>query len=440
MPDIDEVIGQRFRQLAGEDLPVPPTAGVVRRGNQRQRRAQGNAVAAFVAIAIVALGASQLARSVTRTPQSTQHQRRQHGLGLCTAAPSSALLRELNARALPLSSQSGVTPIALWRSGKVIYVQTTVPGFHGIAEESVATGKVLSRILALPEGYSGPQGGLGPADELVWTDSYSTHGGESYGLTPVRSWSPTRGLATLEPADQHGDALSAPSFSPGGKLAAWEQADGSAQEIVEANLATGAVDVIFRGYLGPPVFVGAVLAWPVADNPSGQPSHLVAMNAVFFPASKLIPVPQSLRAAGNGALMGSGAAGSWQMPISLIASSGTAVAYFSTDLTELFYSSSPSQPARLVVRLADDTFAPGTLTLGYGYVGWSTASAASSLASTSSLAATEVVSDGSLFGDGEDVFVEQALPPKTSGRAEWHLVTGSAIATLRCAPPASDSR
>jgi hypothetical protein len=440
MPDLDEVLEQRFRRLAAEELPVPPTAAVVRRGRQRRRRARGTAVAAIAAVAIIALGASQLARSVARAPQATQQHRRQQGSALCTAAPSSALARELNARALPLSSQTGVTPIALSRDGTVIYVQTTVPGFHGIAAESVATGKVVTRIQALPQSYSGPQGGLGPAGELVWTNSYSTPGDQSYGLTPVRSWSPGTGKpTTLEPAGRNGDALSAPAFSPGDKLAAWEQADGSAQEIVEANLATGAVDVIARGHLGPPVFVGTALAWPVADNRSGQPSHLVAMNAALFPASQLIAVPRSLRGAGDGALMGSGPAGSWQMPISLIASNGTAVAYFSTDLTELFYSSSPSQPARLVLRLADNNFAPGTLTLGHGYLGWNTASAVSSVASTSSLAATEVVSGGSLFGDGQDVLVAQALPPKTSRRAEWHLVTASAIAALRCAHPASGS-
>jgi hypothetical protein len=441
MPDLDEVLERRFRRLAGEELPVPPTAAVVRRGSQRRRRARGRAVAAIVAVAIIALGASQLARSAARTPQATQQHRRQQSPALCIAAPSSALVRELNGQALPLSLQSGVTPIALSRDGTAIYVQTTVPGFHGIAVESVATGKVLTRIQALPQNYSSPQGGVGPAGELVWTNSYSTPGDQSYGLTAVRSWSPRTGkLTTLEPAGQHGDALSPPVFSPGDKLAAWEQADGSTQEIVEANLATEAVDVIARGHLGPPVFVGTALAWPVADDPSGQPSHLVAMDAVFFPASQLIAVPRSLRAAGDGALMGSGPAGSWPMPISLIASNGTAVAYFSADLTELFYSSSPSQPARLVLRLAGNTFAPGALTLGYGYLGWSTASAASSLASTSSLAATEIVSGGSLFGDGEGVLVAQALPPKTSRRAEWHLVTASAIAALRCAHPAGGSR
>jgi hypothetical protein len=398
-------------------------------------------MAAIAAVAVIALGASQLARSAGRTPQVTRQHRHQQGPALCTAAPSSALVRQLNARALPLSSQTGVTPIALSRDGTVIYVQTTVPGFRGIAAESLATGEVLTRIQALPQNYSGSQGGLGPAGELVWTNSYSTPGDQSYGLTPVRSWSPRTGkLTTLEPAGQHGGALSAPAFSPGGKLAAWEQADGSTQEIVEANLAAGAVAVIARGHLGPPVFVGTTLAWPVADNPSGQPSHLVARNAALFPASQPIAVPRSLRGAGDGALMGSGPAGSWQLPISLIASNGTAVAYFSADLTELFYSSSPSQPARLLLRLTDNAFAPGSLTLGYGYLGWSTASAAGSLAGTSVLAATEVVSTGSLFGNGAAVLVGRALPPKTSRRAAWHLVTASAIAAIRCAHPASSSR
>ncbi|HXW43158.1 MAG TPA: hypothetical protein VEL03_00115 [Streptosporangiaceae bacterium] len=445
MPELDDMIGQRFGRLAGEELPVPPTAAVVRRGRQRRQRARGKAAAAVAAAVVIALGVTQLARSAARTPQvTTPHHRGHQSAGLCTAAPSSELRRELAGQPLPLSSQTAVTPIALSRDGTVIYVQTTVPGFRGIASESLATGDVLTDIQALPQDYSGPQGGLGPAGELIWTNSYSTHGGESYGLTQVRYWSPRAGKVTvtaLEPAGQTGDALSGPVFAePGNKLAAWEQADGSTQEIVEANLVTGAVDVIARGRLGPPVFVGTALVWPVADNPSGQPSHLVAMNAGLFPASQQITVPRALRAAGDGVLMGSGPAGSWPLPISLIASNGTATAYFSTNLTELFYSPSPSQPARLVLRLAGNNFEAGPPVLGDGYLGWTTDSAAIFLASTSSFAAVQVASGGSLFGAGDDVLVGQAQPPKTSRRAEWHLVSTSAIATLQCASTAAGSR
>jgi len=79
-----------------------------------------------------------------------------------------------------------------------MYVQTTALGFHGIAEESVATGRILIKIDPLPADYGGAAGGLGPD-----------------------GWSPrTRKVTTLEPAGQHGGALSPPVFfDPGHELA-----------------------------------------------------------------------------------------------------------------------------------------------------------------------------------------------------------------------------
>ena len=132
-----------------------------------------------------------------------------------------------------------------------------------------------SRSTPLPADYGGAAGGLGPDGQLIWTNSYSTFGGEGFAFTPVRLWSPrTRKVTTLEPAGQHGGALSPPVFfDPGHELAAWEQADGSQQEIVEFNLATGATDVVARGYVGPPVFVGdafgsGYLGWTTASASS----------------------------------------------------------------------------------------------------------------------------------------------------------------------------
>jgi hypothetical protein len=319
-----------------------------------------------------------------------------------------------------------------------LYVQTTTRSFRGIAEESRRTGAILAKIEPLPSNYGRAQGGLGPNGALIWTGT----GNASGGVTPVRMWSPRIGKVTsLEPAGQHGAALTPPVFSgPGNNFAAWELADGSQQEIVEANLGTGVTGVVARGHLGPPVFVGNALVWPASDNPSGHPAHLVAVSAASFPARQAIAVPMSLRAASENVVSTIGDPSLGVAQPSLSTSYGGAVAYLSADLKKLYYSPSPSQPARLVVRApaGGSTFTPGELSLGPGYLGWETASAESYLASTHSLAAARIVNGtttwGGLQGLGNNIVVETFAPNKDQQHlSQFHLVSGSTIGALTCA-------
>jgi hypothetical protein len=434
----EDMVDRLFGELAATQLPVPAPASIVARGRQRRRRARALAIAApasLIALAVVVAAIGELPGSHPASQSAASQP--VSGRAVCTAAPTAALTIEFRDR-LALSSEPAVTPIAVSPDGSSVYVETATGGYPVIAEESLRMGAILRQITALLPHYEGAQGGLGPGGELIWTSTYGTYGGESYAYTPMMAWSPRTGQrVTLEPAGQHGGAMSAPVFF-NQAIAAWEQSDGSQQEIVEANLGTGRTDVIARGFFGPPVFVGRVLVWPVASHADGPASHLAARNADVFPARQPVAVPVQLRAAGHASLMGSSSQGSWSTPIGLIASSGPATAYISADLTELFYSPSPGQPARLVLKLrGGNAFAPG-LAIGDGYLGWTVNGDGSYLASTTSLAAARITTFGTVTGLGADYVIVGGSPTsKLSGLRQFHFFSAATVQALRCARPVS---
>jgi hypothetical protein len=424
MPDYDDLIRSGFQQLAGAQLPEPSTSAVVRRGTQRRRRSRGTqAVSAVAAVAIIAVGAGQLGgpAAKTRPPAATPgHAGRARAL--CTAAPSAALTAELS-RPRPIGQWHQNYPIAMSPSDPAtVYVQTDTPAFRGIAAEDVVTGAILAHILSLPATEMGlVSGAVGPAGELVWANMFSNAGNDNMTWTPMHLWSPrTRLVRQLEPRGQTGGAMSAPVFIDG-QVAAWLQANGRSREVVEANVTTGVVRVIARGYLGAPVLVGNnTLVWPVSSRPLGQPSRLVASEAGVFPAEP-VAVPPALRAAGSA---------------NLIASSGLATAYVSANLKELYYSPSPDLPARLVRRLgAGYYFASAPPVLGPGYLGWRSGQA-SYLASTASLAVAKVSAFGAEQADGSYIWVLLWTGSKTAPHS-WRLVSAATVKALTCAGAAA---
>ena len=266
-------------------------------------------------------------------------------------------------------------------------METTTRGFHGIAAESTRTGAILTRIERLPPDVDGAQGTLAPDGDVVWMNTYHSTTG-SPGTSAVQVWSPqTRTVTALEPPGQRTGALSAPVLSgTSGTFAAWEQ--------------------------------GAASAFVAGRDPQ-SPSTLVAVNAATFPSHGRVAVPRALQAAGSA---------------SLIASDGADVAYSSPDETNLFFSPSPSQPARLVFRLRDgNTFTPGGLAFGAGYLSWETASAASYLASLRDLAVAAVPGLSAVVAVGSDIIIESWYGSKTQRRMHMRLLTQSVISGLKCA-------
>ncbi len=208
----DDVLERLFGELAATDVPVPPPGRVVARGRQRRRRARVQ-VLAGTAAAVALLGLAVTELTGARAPAQSPTGPHAKALAVCPAAPDPALTAELQ-RALPTAGQTGLTVIALSPDGSTAYVLTTTHGFHGIAQESVATGAIVRTIEALPVSYDGAIGDVGPNGDLVWFDIHSSYGGENGDTTSMQLWSPGTGTVTeLEPAGQHSGALSAPVFS-----------------------------------------------------------------------------------------------------------------------------------------------------------------------------------------------------------------------------------
>jgi hypothetical protein len=436
MPDSD-VLDRLFGELANTDLPVPAPASVAARGRQRRRRVRGRAVIAVAAVALVVVGGTQLPR-LRETPASvSQHTQP----AICAAGPDAALAAELG-RALPAGQQQSVSVIALSPNHAVIYLMTTTAGFHGVVAESMATGAISLKItpVSLLPSVNSAQGGLGPNGEVVYTMTQSLPSGPIdsnvlvWSPTPLPSWMASRNIGQMVPLGiANEEALSAPVFSGRlNQLVAWEAPganyDSPTRKIVEADLLTGAVEVIGSGYVGAPVFVGSDLVWPVASSATGA-THLDAMNASAFPARRRVPVPLPLRNAGSA---------------TVIASSGGATVYASAGLTKLFYSPSLSQPARQVLGLPPGSYlVPGGLAVGPGYLAWNTSAAASYVASAKSLATARItdgaVTWGGLQGVGSDVLASTSAHPK-SGPRSLYLLSGSVIDGLTCAQPARAPR
>jgi hypothetical protein len=432
MPDSD-LLDRLFGELANTDLPVPAPGSVVARGRQRRRRARGRAViAAAAAVAVAVVGITQFPRLRGGPASVSQHTQ----AAICAAAPSAALNAELK-RPLPAIEQQSVSVIALSANHRVLYVMTSTPGWRGIAAESVATGAITDITMAsLPSEFLSAQGGLGPDGALVFNTNYSYNG--TSGTATVAVWSPRTipwshfgQLGILVPPGGVAPALSGPVLGgPAHQLVAWEagmSGKGVGRKIVEADLLTGATDVIASGYVGAPVFVGSDLVWPVASSATG-PTHLVAVSASAFPAQQpvAVPLPLPLRKAGTA---------------TVIASSGGATIYASAGLTRLFYASSLSQPARQVLQLRPGNYlVPGSLAVGPGYLAWDTSAAASYVASAKSLAAARVTdgsaSWGGVQGLGSDVLASSSAHPK-SGPRSLYLLSGSVIDRLGCGQPVS---
>jgi hypothetical protein len=429
-----DVLDRLFGELATADLPVPASGRVVARGRQRRRRARGRVVIAAAAVAVIVAGVTQFPRLNEATPAVGQHSQP----GVCVAAPNPALNSELS-RALPASQQQSVSVFAVSPNGAILYLQTTTAGFHGIAAESVATGAILQRIspFAVMPNYSGVWGGLGPNGEVVWSGGFTPSNGAEiwtnvivWSPRPLPSWmarEPTMNQSiAIGIPNQDTETLSAPVFSGrSDQLVAWEapgaQYGSPMRKIVEADLLTGVTAVVASGYVGAPVFVGGALVWPVAST-SGGPYHLVAASASTFPARQRVAVPLPLRKAGAA---------------TAIASSGGATVYASADLTKLFYSPSLSQPARQVLTEPNGSYlAPGGLAVGPRYLAWTTAAAASYVASAKTLAATRITDGNATFGVmqglGGYVLASRSASPKTGARS-LYLLSGSVIGGSSCA-------
>jgi hypothetical protein len=297
----------------------------------------------------------------------------------CATRPTTPLRAEL-ASTVPRSPQAEFVPLGISAGGRMAYVSAWTPGFAGVAELNLASGKVRP-IQRYADPVTDQADGSADGRWLVWEETFSLHSLDDFA---VFGWNAATGrLRRL------GHSLSGPRGIPwpspwhgpavAGHYAAWAQGygPGGLVEIRLANLRTGQVAVIRKGHVQPPFFDRGLVVWPESDRPGRQ----TTLHAYRLATGRPAALPPVLRAVHG---------------TEFVATDGTRTAYFSPDLTGLYYSSSPSQRARLVLRLPPGQDFAG-LWIAPGALAWTT-SAATYLASTATGAYAQVTPE---YGDAE---------------------------------------
>jgi hypothetical protein len=339
----------------------------------------------------------------------------------CARPPSPALRADLD-RAVPESLRSEIIPQGLLPGGKSAYVSIWTPAFAGVAALDLATGstrKIQSFGNPVTDQADGSSGGRW----LVWEETYSLQSLDQF--TVYAFDSVTGRLRTL------GHSLAGPGGVPwpspwhapavSGHFAAWAQGygPGGEVEIRLANLATGQVRVIRTGHVQPPFFDGSLVVWPESD----QPGTRTTLHALRLSSGRLTALPPVLQPVHG---------------TEFVATDGTRTAYFSPDLTRLYYSPAPGQRATLALRLpAGVEFAD--LTMGPGWLAWTTTTA-TYLASTTAGSYAQVTPEyGIATGSGSEVLISDAAHRKSAALIlAMHVVSPARLAWPGC--PAARTR
>jgi hypothetical protein len=334
---------------------------------------------------------------------------------LCAARPGRGLRTDLQ-RVVPASLHAKVIPLGMTATGRAAYISIWTPRFAGVAELNLATGR-MRRIQTFANRATDQADGSSDGGGLVWEETYSL---QSLDHFTVYAWNPGSGrLLRL------GQSLAGPGAVPwpspwhapavSGHYAAWAQGYGpdGEVEIRLADLATGQVKVIRTGHTQPPFFDGSLLVWPESDRPGAQ----TTLHAYSLVTGKLAGLPPVLRAVHG---------------TEFVVTDGTRTAYFSPDLTALYYSAAQAERARLALRLPGGVdFAD--LTMGAGWLAWTT-TAATYLASTATGSYAQVTPEyGIATGPGPDALISDPASAKTARPIlPMHVINSARIAWPAC--------
>jgi hypothetical protein len=318
---------------------------------------------------------------------------------------------------VPGSRRDEFVPLGGSADGRMAYVSAWTPGFAGVAELSLTSGR-LRPIQQFAVPASDQADGSADGRWLVWEETFSLQSLDDFA---VYSWDAATGrLRRL------GHSLSGPGGTPwpspwhppavSGHYAAWAQGygPGGLVEIRLANLQTGRVMVIRKGHLQPPFFDGGLVVWPESDRPGTQ----TTLHAYSLVAGGPAALPAVLR---------------FVHGTEFVATDGTRTAYLSPSRTALYYSASPARRPRMVLRLPPgQEFA--ALELGAGALAWTT-SRATYVASTATGAYTQVTPEyGVATGAGRVLLVSD--PPASQGphpALALHVIRTAVIRWPTCA-------
>jgi hypothetical protein len=349
-------------------------------------------------------------RSAAATPSPSAAR-----LAFCPARLTGPLRRAL-ARTVPGSASGEIVPLGASSGGQTAYVSAWTPGFSGVAQLDLASGR-LRRIQAFADPATDQADGASDGRWLVWAETYSLTSLDRF--TIYAADGPTGRVLRL------GHSITGPGGVPwpspwhppavGGGYAAWAQGygPGGLVEVRLANLATGQVRTIRTGHTQPPFFDGSLVVWPESDAPGAQ----TILRAYSLRTGRLAQLPVALRAVHG---------------TDDVVTDGTRTAYLSPDLTELYFSPAQDEPAHLALRLPlGQQFS--ALAMAPGLLAWSTTTA-TYLASTRTGAFVRVTPQfGYATGSGSVVMVTDPPAQKqVHSPLPLHVIAAGAVGWPAC--------
>jgi hypothetical protein len=385
------------------------------RRTTRRIRAALPAVIAMAVLALSACGAGAPHAAPAAHRDRAAGGRAADLLAFCARRPVAALRAALS-RTVHQSLRAEVLPLGISADGRAAYVSTWGTGFAGVAEISLASGR-LRPILPFAHPAADQADGSSDGSWLVWEETYSLQSLDDFTVYSFDSGTGMVRRLGHSLAGPGGAVWPSPWHAPAvsGHYAAWAQGygPGGLVEIRLANLETGQVTVIRKGHTQPPFFDGSLVVWPESDSPGSQ----TTLHAFSLVTGEPAGLPAVLRAVHG---------------TEFVATDGTRTAYFSPDLTRLYYSPAQDQRARMVLALpvgvdfADLAIEPGSLA-------WTTTTA-TYLASTRTGAYSRVTPQyGYATGSGSEVLISDAPGQKTTRPIlPLHVVNPAAIAWPAC--------
>jgi hypothetical protein len=330
--------------------------------------------------------------------------------------PPAAGLKAALSHAVHHAPGAELLPLGISADGRTAYVSTWSAGFSGVAALNLASGRIRG-IKSFADPATDQADGTFGGRWLVWEETHSLQSLDDF---TIYAWDSATGTlrrlghslsgpgGTAWPSPWHGPAVS-------GNYAAWAQGygPGGVVEIVLADLETGQVKVIRTGHVQPPFFDGSLVVWPESDRPGAQ----TALHAFSLATGRPAALPVVLQAVHG---------------TEFVVTDGIRTAYFSPDLTRLYYSAGQDQQAQEVLRLpAGVDFAD--LAIEPGALAWTT-SQATYLASTRTGAYSRVTPDfGYATGSGSVVLISDAPSQKTAHPVlPLHVVDPASIAWPAC--------